>query len=356
MKLTPPVFSFLSRPAAGFIIPVLLGFFTLWVTPASAQQKITAANASFDIPEVVTARTWTDAATKRTLRGDFVEVDGTKVVIKLDTGKTVSVAIDRLIDADKKFIKAQKATPAAKEGEKPAGNENETGPSTGPLTRLTPPVSVKPHPIQGEGKKRKAGLEATNNSNKNISKLVLEMYYLKEDGSVGKSVPYTISGFFDNPKDVLGKGKSHLIDVDSFFMEDDTASVDGLVSQVEWDDGIVWPTWTGPAPKRKDDVPVAVKMIGVLGEGDRADPVVAVFNLGSKGISNVSYGIAYLDADGKTLDRTGYGYSGADDWLPAGKGTAISGGSSGPPQGTVDVKVTVNQVIFDDKTVWKPKK
>ena len=37
MKLTPPVFSLLSRPAAGFIIPVILGFFTLWVTPAFAQ-------------------------------------------------------------------------------------------------------------------------------------------------------------------------------------------------------------------------------------------------------------------------------------------------------------------------------
>jgi hypothetical protein len=52
----------------------------------------------------------------------------------LDTGKTVSVAISRLIDADQEFIKVQKATPAAKEGEKPAGNENEAGSSAGPLT------------------------------------------------------------------------------------------------------------------------------------------------------------------------------------------------------------------------------
>ena len=80
---------------------------------------------------VLEARTWTNSATKRTLEGNFVEEDGPKVVIKLDTGKTVSVAIGRMIDADQEFIKAQKATPAAKDGEKPAGNENEAESSAG---------------------------------------------------------------------------------------------------------------------------------------------------------------------------------------------------------------------------------
>ena len=319
--------------------------------PAFAEKKITDGNTSCGIPEVVAVRVWTDAATKRTLKGDFVEVNGTKVVIKLGTGKTVSVVIDRLIDADKKFIKEQEAMT----GQKSAANESGIASSTGSLTQLTPPASVKPYPIKGEGKKRQGGLEVTNNSKKNISKLVLDMYYLKEDGSVGKRVPHTKAGFFGNSKDVLGKGKSHLVEVSSFFMEDDTASLDGVVSEVVWEDGLIWPTWTGPTPQGNDNIPVAVKMLGVLGEGDVASPVVAFFNLASKGISNIFYRMTYHDADGNTLDRSNYGKQGADDWFPAGKGTAISGGKA-PPKETVEIKVTVSQVIFDDKTIWKPEK
>ena len=62
------------------------------------------------------ARIWTDAATNRTLSGDFVEVDGTKVVIKLDTGKDISVAIDHLIDANQEFIQLQKTNSCSKRG------------------------------------------------------------------------------------------------------------------------------------------------------------------------------------------------------------------------------------------------
>jgi hypothetical protein len=51
-----------------------------------------------------------------------------------------------------------------------------------------------------------------------------------------------------------------------------------------------------------------------------------------------------------------YGYSGADGWLPAGKGAGRSGCSNPPPEGTVDIKVTLSHVIFEDDTVWKPEK
>ena len=308
------------------------------------------------LPAGLQARTWTDAATRRTIEGDFVEVDGAKVVIKLDGGKTVRVSIARLIDTDKRFINAQNTASAARENGTSGGEGKEAGAETGPLTRLTPPVSVKAHPIKGKGEKREGGLEVTNNGSRNISTLVLNMYYLRGDGKVGESVPHTSSGTFGGPKGVLGQGKSHLIGVNSFFMEEETVSVDGEVTRVEWDDGTGWPTWTGPVPEREGDAPVVVKMIGVLGEGQMIEPVVAVFNTGSKGIKNVNYGIAYLDAEGKILSRAGYGYSRSGNWLPVGKGTAICGASSGPPGGTVDVKVTIRQVSFDDDTLWKPKK
>ena len=308
------------------------------------------------LPAVLQARTWTDAATRRTIEGDFVAVDGAKVVIKLDAGKTVRVSIARLIDADKVFIREQSAASAAKRNEAPGGERKEAGAKTGPLTRLTCPVSVKAHPIKGKGEEREGGLEVTNNGNRNVSTLVLNMYYLRGDGKVGKSVPHTSSGTFDGPKGVLGQGKSHLIGVNSFFMEDETVSVDGEVTRVEWDDGTHWPTWTGPVPEREGDAPVVVKMIGILGEGEMIEPVVAVFNTGSKGVKNVNYGIVYLDAEGQVLGRAGYGYSRAGNWLPGGKGTAICGASSGPPEGTVDAKVTIRQVSFDDDTLWTPSK
>ena len=79
-------------------------------------------------------RTWTDAATRRTIEGDFVAVDGAKVVIKLDAGKTVRVSIARLIDADKVFIREQSAASAARGNEAPGGERKEAGAKTGPLT------------------------------------------------------------------------------------------------------------------------------------------------------------------------------------------------------------------------------
>ena len=304
-------------------------------------------------PVLLKARTWTDATTRRTIEGDLVETDGAKVVIKLNTGKTVRVALARLIAADRKYIKAQQPESAAKKSQE---DVEEAGSSAGPLTRLTPPVSVKSHPIQGEGKKRKAGLEVTNNSEKSISKIVVAMYFVKKDGSTGRSVPHTESWVLGNLKGAFPRGESKLIKVGSFFMEDNTASVDGIVSHVEWKDGTTWPTWTGPTPKEEGNAPIVTKFIGVVGEGDRSQTAVAVFNVTSKAIDNVTYNMIYLDAAGKTLGRAMYGYSGADDWLPAGKGAGCTGCSSPPPEGTVDVKVTLRQVIFEDETVWTPQK
>lgn len=302
------------------------------------------------IPMTLEARTWTDAATSRTLEGDFMEVDGNKVVIKRDNGNTVRVAIDRLIEADRDFIKAQLAGATKEHAKDPATDvsvEDATRQAAGPLTQLTPPVSLEAHPIEGEGKARKAELVVTNESDKEIAELVLTLFYLKQDGSVGKSSPYTYGIS-------TGTGESNRIKISSFFMEDDTASVDGIVTGVEWRDGSKWPTWTGPPPKQEGDVPVVAKMIGVIGKGERARPAVALFNASSKDVSYINYSLEFLDANGKNLGWGGQVYGGPPGWLPAGKGGACVGSSKAPPEGTVDVELKVTAVVFDDETVWDP--
>ena len=195
----------------------------------------------------------------------------------------------------------------------------------GTLVQLTPPLSIKPHPIKGEGFKRMAGLEVTNNTGKDVAKVGVEMFFVNEEGDVGRAVPHTESWTLGNPEGSLAKGESKIITVYSSFMRKDTASVDGLVCQVTWKDGSIWPDWTGPAPKQEGDAPVVVKFLGVVGEGERARTVVAAFNVGSKPIEHVGYSIAYLDGEGKSLGNAMHGYSGPDGWLPAGKGAGLTG-------------------------------
>ena len=307
------------------------------------------------LPVVLEARTWTEAGSGRTIKGELVEVDGAKAIIKLEAGRTVSVSIARLIEADRRFIRSQHPSSAAGESGRARGDK-ETGSTAGVLRRLTPPVSVTAHPIKGHGEEREAVLEVTNNGNRNISTLILNMYFLKDGGQVAKRVPHTSSENFGGPRGSLGRGKSHPVKVNSFFMDDETASVNGEVIRVEWDDGTSWPTWPGPAPEHKGDAPVVAKMVGVIGEGEMLEPVVAVFNTSSRGVKNVNYSIAYLGAAGKVIGHAGYGYARPGNWLPAGQGTAICGASSGPPEGTLDARVTIREVIFENDTRWKPPK
>lgn len=303
------------------------------------------------------ARTWTDAATGRTLEGDFVRVDGKKVVISRNNGETAGVLIDRLVEADKEFIRAQLSEPArenAGRSDEEAPIQKEEAPASGPLTRLTPPVSLVTHSIEGEGKERKAKLELRNESGKEILEFAVEVFYLKQDGSTGRHVPHTEAFFNNDPEGVIAKGETHVFNVNSIFMEDDTASLDGFVSSIEWKDGSNWPTWNGPAPKQEGNNPVVAEMIGIIGEGENAQPVVAVFNTGTKDISALGYSIGYLDADGKNLGWCNHIYSGPEGWLPTGKGGACVGGTKSPPEGTVDVELTLSTVVFSDETHWRP--
>ena len=228
--------------------------------------------------------------------------------------------------------------------------------AAGALVRLTPPVSVRFSPIQGEGKKRKAGMEVTNASDKTIAEVVVDVAFITKDGSVGRSVPHTESWTLGNPKGGLAKGDRKVITIKSVFMEDDTASVDGIVTSVLWKDGTSWPEWSGPAPKKEGDAPVVARFLGIVGEGNTAEPAVAVYNIGTKDISGVGYAISYRDAEGEHLVWDNYGYFGAEDWLPAGKSGGCTGGTSPPPKGAVSVEISLNQVRFADESMWQPKK
>ena len=117
---------------------------------------------SLAIATPLSARTWTEAATGRTVEGNYVSADADHVVVKAK-GRTFKIAIARLSDADKAFIREQ----SAKSG----------GEATDSFTRITPPVSVKSLPV----KDREAALEATNNGDQAISRLIVSYALLGPD-------------------------------------------------------------------------------------------------------------------------------------------------------------------------------
>ena len=59
------------------------------------------------------ARTWTEAATGRTVEADFVRIEGEKVVVRMKNGTVSQFAISRLSEADKAFLKQQPTETAA---------------------------------------------------------------------------------------------------------------------------------------------------------------------------------------------------------------------------------------------------
>ena len=61
----------------------------------------------------LSARTWTDAATGRTIEADFLGIQDGKVSLKRSDGQTFTLPIDKISAADQDFIKQQKAGPAS---------------------------------------------------------------------------------------------------------------------------------------------------------------------------------------------------------------------------------------------------
>ncbi len=69
------------------------------------------------------ARTWTDTK-GRTIEADFVKMDGDKVVVKRSNGKTVSIALNLLSQADKDFIEQQSKAAPSLDGKQSAGEND----------------------------------------------------------------------------------------------------------------------------------------------------------------------------------------------------------------------------------------
>lgn len=292
------------------------------------------------LPAIGDTRIWTDAGTKRTIEGEFMKVDGANVVIRLANGQSAVVAIDRLTDADKAFIEKQ----SAKLTDSPAG----------PFAGITPPVSSKALAVTGKGDDRKAGLECTNNSDKTISRLEVRIFLHGLDGTIKSAVPHTSDGMFGASGKKLKKGANFVIDLSSFWIKDDIASVSGIVTGLVWEDDTKWPAWEGPAPKQEGDIPVSLVMKGILREGDIGLPLIECFNHSSKGIKSILYSVHFLDGEGKMLLKKRWGSSNRDGLVEAGEGIALVG-FEGPPKGAVNMTLSLTDVTFDDDSKWTPK-
>lgn len=227
-----------------------------------------------------------------------------------------------------------------------------------PFQKLTPPVKLEATKIVGEGKGRKASLQLTNTGDKDIEGFVVTQFYLRADGSVGKDVRHPVSRLISGvPSNVLPKGQRYTVKIRSFFMKEDTAAVDGVISSLKFKDGTVWPPLPKTPAVRKNDEPVSAKMIGIVGEGVTKQPVVSCFNFGDKPITFVQYRIDYFDARSNKLGQTSFGATEDDPPLiAAGSGKNFVGGNKPPPAGAVGAEVTVTRVVFADKTTWKPAK
>jgi hypothetical protein len=282
---------------------------------------------SLAIATPLSARTWTEAATGRTVEGTYISADADHVVIKAK-GRTFKIAIARLSDADKAFVREQSATSG--------------GQATDPFARITPPVSVKSLPV----KDHEAVLEATNNGDQAISQLRVSIALLREDGSVKDTSPHTTTGYFGklwSGSKTLGKGRTHVIELGNSRIKDDVASVAGVVSGVTWEDGTTWPAWTGPAPQQEGDAAVSLVMKGLVGEGDFSLPLIGCFNHSNRKIQRLMYRIVFLDAAGNELLNKRWGAGSVD----AGQGAAFIG-FEGPPKGAAKVKLSLLEATFEN--------
>ncbi len=289
---------------------------------------------------ILNARTWTDTKSGNTAEGEYVRQDGDQALIKLSGGRVIRILFSRLSESDQAYIKARSNKTS------PAGNKK-----GGALAQLDPPITIKPGSVTGEGKARQAVLELKNTGKQAIEEIVVYVSYLKPDGSEGKSVPHTQGGFYGMSDNLLKKGKTYKHEVSSFFMEDDTASVDGTITKITFKDGSTWPSIPVERPDRPGDDPVYGVMLGVLGEGGKSRPVYACYNYGSKPVKSVSVRIEYLAEDGKKIASTAYGIGGIKAIMDSGKGAALNGGD-GPPEGAVDARITITRVSFVDGTDW----
>jgi len=124
-----------------------------------------------------------------------------------------------------------------------------------------------------------------------------------------------------------------------------------MITKITFKDGRTWPELPDKRPARSGDDPVNGIALGVIGEGERAQPAYALFNFGKQDVKNVSMAIEYLDADGKVVGSTSTGYSSNKSIIDSGKELVFSSGD-GPPEGAVNARIKMTRVTFIDDTWW----
>jgi len=165
---------------------------------------------------ILNARTWTDTKSGNTAEGEFVSLSSGQVQIKLKSGRVISILLSRLSETDQEYIKSNHSKPTNNLSNKQGGS----------LAQLTAPISIKSLPLTGEGDKRKAGWELKNNSKRDIKEVGLNAFYLKADGTVGKTFPHTEKYFYGLPDNIWRRGETYKYEINHNFMPDDTASVE----------------------------------------------------------------------------------------------------------------------------------
>jgi hypothetical protein len=299
---------------------------------------------SLAIATPLSARTWTEAATGRTVEGNYVSADADHVVIKAK-GRTFKIAIERLSDADKAFIREQSAKPG--------------GEATDSFTRITPPATAVGSKVTGSGSKRKGTITIKNAAERGIVRLELAQLFLGADGAVVDNRSSELT--FRLPP--LRPGKSTTYDADGPFWaggddSDSIVEVVGVIQIIEFEDGSSWPPVPAQAPDADGDAPVGLAMIGVVGDPPLALPVFHCHNHGDKAVERVGYFIEFLDGEGKRLGSTNISaiVSGEEGGLKSKTGAILAPSCDTVPEGTKRAKLRCTNVIFADESFWQPSK
>lgn len=217
-----------------------------------------------------------------------------------------------------------------------------------PFAKIDPPFSVKALPVASQGAEPRFQLRVTNTSDKTISRLVVRVYLVDGKGNVEEFSRTNDRWFGSEQGNELAQGESFVIAFKRSALPDDVVSVAGLAKSANWKDGTQWPTYGGPDPDQAGDAPVALRLKGIVREGEFSAPLVEFFNHSSKDIERLEYQIAYVDKNGKQLHQSRRMRLGG---IEGGNGLAHVG-EQGVPKEAAEVRLTLNFVTFKDGSKW----
>ena len=206
--------------------------------------------------------------------------------------------------------------------------------------------SVKP------GDQEKVSLQITNTSDKTISRLVVRVCLLGQDGKVLDDYHHSIDRWFgDEFRSGLPARKSFTLNVDRSHIPEGTVTISGLAKATRWEDGSEWPELLQRFAKQ-EDAPLSFRIRGVVGHGNLASPIIEFFNHSERTVNKLEYQIFYRDKDGSVIKQsTRMRLTGMD----ANKGL-VHVGQTGIPKNTSKAQLSLNYVIFADGERWVSEK